>query len=76
MIGQAKYDRQVDRCSQHTGSGWITTLTEAKIKISMDSGGHYLDYIIIKGLWRSPMQYAVYLHELTDSFQGKYIIDT
>jgi putative transposase len=25
-----------DQGSQYTGSGWITTLTEAEIKISMD----------------------------------------
>ena len=42
-----------DQGSQYTRSGWITTLTEAKIKISMDGRGCYLDHIFIKRLWRS-----------------------
>ena len=52
-----------DQGSQYTGSGWITTLTEAKIKISMDGRGRYLDNIFIERLWRSLKQEAVYLHE-------------
>jgi putative transposase len=40
-----------DQGSQYTGSGWITTLTEAKIKISMDGRGRYLDNIFIERLW-------------------------
>ena len=65
-----------DQGSQYTGSGWITTLTEAKIKISMDGRGRYLDNIFIERLWRSLKQEAVYLHEITDGFQAKRIIDT
>ncbi len=64
-----------DQGSQYTGSGWITTLTEAKIKIPMDGRGRYLDNIFIKRLWRSLKQEAVYLHEITDGFQAKRIID-
>ena len=64
-----------DQGSQYTGSGWITTLTEAKIKISMDGRGRYLDNIFIERLWRSFKQEAIYLHEITDSFQAKQIID-
>ena len=37
-----------DQNSQYTGSGWITTLTEAKTKISMDGRGRYLDNIFIE----------------------------
>ncbi len=65
-----------DQGSQYTGFGWITTLTEAKIKISMDGRGRYLDNIFIERLWRSLKQEAVYLHEITDGFQAKKIIDT
>ena len=65
-----------DQGSQYTGSGWITTLTGAKIKISMDGRGRYLDNIFIERLWRSLKQEAVYLHEITDGFQAKRIIDT
>ena len=50
-------------------------MTEAKIKISMDGRGRYLDNIFIERLWRSLKQEAVYLHEITDGFQAKRIID-
>ena len=65
-----------DQGSQYTGAGWITTLTNADIKISMDGRGRYLDNIFIERLWRSLKQEAVYLHEITDGFQAKRIIDT
>jgi putative transposase len=64
-----------DQGSQYTGSGLIITLTEAKIKISMDGRGRYLDHIFIQRLWRSLKQAAVYLHEITDGFQAKRISD-
>ena len=59
----AKYGKpgimNTDQGSQFTGSAWITTLTEAKIKISMDGRGRYLDNIFIARLWRSLKQEAV-----------------
>ncbi|MDC0346462.1 DDE-type integrase/transposase/recombinase [Planktomarina sp.] len=61
--------------SQYTGGGWIKALTKADIKISMDSRGRYLDNIFIERLWRSLKQGAVYLHEITNGFQAKRIID-
>lgn len=66
-----------DQGSQYTGFGLITTLTEAKIKIkiSMDGRGRYLDNIFIERLWWSLKQEAVYLHEITDDFKAKRIID-
>ena len=64
-----------DQGSQYTGAGWITTLTEAKIKISTDGRGRYLDNISIERQWRSLKQAAVYLNEITDGFQAKRIID-
>jgi putative transposase len=54
---------------------WIKTLTEAEIKISMDGRGRYLDNIFIERLWRSLKQETVYLHEITNGFQAKRIID-
>lgn len=62
-------------------------MTKADIKISMplgdfanhlpvtDGRGRYLDGIFIERLWRSLKQEAVYLHEITDGFQAKRIID-
>ena len=64
-----------DQGSQYTGADWITTLTKADIKISMDGRGRYLDNIFIERLWRSLKQEAIYLHEITDGFQAKRIID-
>ena len=63
-----------DQGSQFTRSAWITTLTEADVKISMDGRGRYLDNIFIARLWRSLKQEAVYLHELQDGFQAKRVI--
>lgn len=64
-----------DQGSQFTGADWITTLTDADIKISMDGRGRYLDNIFIERLWRSLKQEAVYLHELTDGFVAKQVIN-
>jgi putative transposase len=58
-----------------SGADWIKTLTKAEIKISMDGRGRYLDNIFIERLWRSLKQEAVYLHEITNGFQAKRIID-
>jgi len=63
-----------DQGSQFTESAWITTLTEADVKISMDGRGRYLDNIFIERLWRSLKQEAVYLHELTDGFIAERVI--
>ena len=75
----AKYGKpeimNTDQGSQYIGAGWITTLTNADIKISMDGRGRYLNNIFIERLWRSLKQEAVYLHEITDGFQAKRIID-
>ena len=75
----AKYGKpeimNTDQGSQYTGADWITTLTKAGIKISMDGRGRYLDNIFIERLWRSLKQEAVYLHEITNGFQAKRIID-
>lgn len=74
----AKYGKpeimNTDQGSQFTGAAWITTLTDADVKISMDGRGRYLDNIFIERLWRSLKQEAVYLHELQDGFQAKRVI--
>ena len=41
----------------------------------MDGRGRYLGNIFIEWLWRSLKQEAVYLHEITNGFQAKQIID-
>ena len=63
-----------DQGSQFTGSAWITTLTEADVKISMDGRWRYLDNIFIERLWLPLKLEAVYLHELTDGFVAERVI--
>ena len=41
----------------------------------MDGRVRYMDNIFIERLWRSLKQEAVYLHEITNGFQAKRIID-
>ena len=64
-----------DQGSQFTGAEWITTLTEAGVRVSMDGRGRYLDNIFIERLWRSLKQEAVYLSELQDGFQAQRVIE-
>ena len=64
-----------DQGRQYTGADWIASLTKAEIKISMDSQRNYLENIFIERLWQSLKQEAVYLHEITNGFQDKRIVD-
>ena len=64
-----------DQGSQFTGSDWITTLTDAKVRISMDGRGRYLDNIFIERLWRSLKYEAVYLQDIADGFAAQRVID-
>ena len=65
-----------DQGSQYTGAGWITTLTKAEIKISMNGRRRCLDSILIEWPWWSHKQVASYLHEITDGFPAKRGINT
>ncbi|MEL6791039.1 MAG: integrase core domain-containing protein [Pseudomonadota bacterium] len=57
--------------SQFTGAAWITTLTEAHVRISMDGRGRCMDNIMIERLWRSLKYEAVYLQDITDGFAAQ-----
>ena len=63
-----------DQGSQFTGAAWITTLTEAGVRISMDGQGRCMDNIFIERLWRSLKQEAIYLTEITDGFHARRVI--
>jgi putative transposase len=63
-----------DQGSQFTGSAWITTLTEAGVRVSMDGRGRCMDNIFIERLWRSLKQETVYLTEIEDGFQARRMI--
>lgn len=64
-----------DQGSQFTGADWITTLTEADVRVSMDGRGRCMDNIFIERLWRSLKYEAVYLQDIADGFAGQRIID-
>ena len=63
-----------DQGSQFTGADWITSLTQADVRVSMDGQGRYLYYISIERLWRSLKQEAINLTELQDDFQAQRVI--
>ena len=48
-----------DQESYFTGSAWMTELTAAGMRISIDGLGRYLDNIFIEQLWRSLKQEAI-----------------
>ena len=64
-----------DQGSQFTGSDWITTLTDAGVRVSMDGRGRYLDNIFIERLWRSLKHAAVYLQDIVDGFAAQCVVD-
>lgn len=64
-----------DQGSQFTGSDWVTTLTAADVRISMDGRGRCMDNIFIERFWRSLKQEAVYLTELQDGFHARQVIE-
>ncbi len=51
-----------DQGSQFTGFEFIEVLKDAKIKISMDGKGRWMDNVFIERLWRSLKYECVYLH--------------
>jgi putative transposase len=64
-----------DQGSQFTGADWITTLTDANVRVSMDGRGRYLDNIFIERLWRSLKYEAIYLQDIADGFAAQRVID-
>lgn len=63
-----------DQGSQFTGSAWITTLTNAGVRVSMDGRGRCMDNIFIERLWRSLKHEAIYLAEIGDGFAAHRVI--
>lgn len=63
-----------DQGSQFTSGDFIEVLTDAKVDISMDGRGRYLDNIFIERLWRSLKYEAIYLHEMDDGFTARRVI--
>jgi putative transposase len=51
-----------DQGSQFTSGDWIDALTNARVQISMDGKGRWIDNVFIERLWRSVKYENVYLH--------------
>ena len=60
-----------DQGSQFTSGAWIEVLTDAKIKISMDGKGRWIDNRMIERLWRSLKYECVYLHAFERGSEAK-----
>jgi putative transposase len=60
-----------DQGSQFTGYDWIETLQDAKIKISMDGKGRWMDNVFIERLWRSLKYECVYLYDFGDGREAR-----
>ena len=60
-----------DQGSQFTSGDWIEVLSDAKIKISMDGKGRWVDNRMIERLWRSLKYECVYLHAFERGSEAK-----
>ncbi len=60
-----------DQGSQFTSGDWIDVLTDAKIKISMDGKGRWIDKRMIERLWRSLKYECILLHAFEKGSQAK-----
>ena len=60
-----------DQDSQFTSASWIEALSNAKIKISMDGKGRWVNNRMIKRLWRSLKYECVYLHAFETGSEAK-----
>lgn len=52
-----------DQGSQFTSEEWTSTLTNWRVKISMDGRGRWMDNVFIERLWRSIKYEEIYLRE-------------
>ena len=57
--------------NQFTSAAWIELLIEAKVKISMDGKGRWIDNRMSERLWRSLKYECVYLHDSERGSQAK-----
>ena len=60
-----------DQGSQFTSGVWIDVLADAKVKISMDGKGRWIDNRMIERLWRSLKYECVYLHAFERGSEAK-----
>ena len=55
-----------DQGSQFTSDAWTGVLKGAKVRISMDGKGRWIDNVFIERLWRSLKYEDIYLREYLD----------
>jgi len=60
-----------DQGAQFTSDEWIATLKAAKIEISMDGKGRWIDNVFIERLWRSVKYEEVYLHGYANGTEAR-----
>ena len=60
-----------DQGSQFISGDWIDVLNDAKVKISMDGKGRWIDDRMIERLWRSLQYECVYLHVFETGSQAR-----
>ena len=60
-----------DQGSQFTGNRFTSILEDAKIKISMDGKGRWMDNVFIERLWRSVKYEEVYLRAYENGSQAR-----
>ena len=60
-----------DQGSQFISGDWIDVLNDAKVKISMDGKGRWIDDRMIERLWRSLKYECVYLHGFETGSQAR-----
>lgn len=60
-----------DQGSQFTSQAWIEVLEDAKVKISMDGKGRWIDNRMIERLWRSLKYECVYLYAFESGSEAR-----
>lgn len=60
-----------DQGSQFTSGAWIDLLADAKVKISMDGKGRWIDNRMIERLWQSLKYGCVYLHAFEQGSEAR-----
>lgn len=60
-----------DQGSQFTGAAFTDVLNKARVRISMDGRGRWMDNVFIERLWRSVKYEEVYLHAYESGSQAR-----
>ena len=71
----AKFGRpeifNTDQGAQFTSEDWLEVLDDAKVAISMDGKGRWIDNVFIERLWRSVKYEEVYLHGYANGTEAR-----